>query len=157
MSHGEKWELAICFVTIANENGPVLWLWRSVFQKLAPSLIVDIEAHIKVKFGQGTAVRKIDDELLTLITPPTNWLLKVDRSSHASGCRRHHQPSCGNGFPYPIGSRALYYRVVFSGMSGNWADRTAGSGTRQTHTDDPHHIAKVRVSGSNPVIRSKWA
>jgi hypothetical protein len=55
-------------ITIANQNGPVLWFWRSVFEKLVPSLIPEIEATIGTNLGQGTAVRKIGGDLLALIT-----------------------------------------------------------------------------------------
>ena len=36
-------------------------------------------------------------------------------------------------------------------------DGAARQGTRQTQTDENHHLAKVRVAGSNPVFRSNGA
>jgi hypothetical protein len=34
-------------------------------------------------------------------------------------------------------------------------DGAARQGTRQTQTDENHHLAKVRVAGSNPAFRSQ--
>ena len=48
-------------------------------------------------------------------------------------------------------SRALYYGDELGGRSGNWVD---GAAPRETHRDENHHLAKVRVAGSNPVFRS---
>jgi hypothetical protein len=55
-------------VTIWNDGGPAIQVWRSMFQKRAPDLIAPIEAKIKVKIGQGNTVRAFDDELLELLT-----------------------------------------------------------------------------------------
>jgi hypothetical protein len=49
------------------------------------------------------------------------------------------------------GSRRLYYGGGRSGRVGNWVDESALQGTRQTYTDENHHLAKVRVAGSNPI------
>ncbi len=37
----------------------------------------------------------------------------------------------------------------------NWMDETARQGTGPDQMDGNHHLAKVRVAGSNPVFRSK--
>ena len=51
-------------------------------------------------------------------------------------------------------SRALYYSDGLGGRSGNWVDGTARQGTGADPNDENHHLAKVRVAGSNPVFRS---
>ncbi len=40
-------------------------------------------------------------------------------------------------------------------LNGNWVDRIAALGTGVDQTDEKNHLAKVRVAGSNPVVRSK--
>jgi hypothetical protein len=49
-------------------------------------------------------------------------------------------------------------RIVDRSTTGaNWMDRVDGpafQGTRRTQTDENHHLANVRVAGSNPVFRS---
>jgi len=49
---------------------------------------------------------------------------------------------------------ALYYGAGLGGRAGNWVDGTAGYGTGVNHPDQDHHLAKVRVVGSNPLFRS---
>jgi hypothetical protein len=53
-----------------------------------------------------------------------------------------------------LNSRALYYRGELHGRGGNWVDGTASQRTRPTQRYENHHLAKVRVAGSNPVFRS---
>ena len=53
-----------------------------------------------------------------------------------------------------VDSRALYYSGGRSGRGGNWVDETALRGIRVDCPDEKHHLAKVRVAGSNPVFRS---
>jgi hypothetical protein len=50
--------------------------------------------------------------------------------------------------------RPLYYGAGLSGRGGNWVDGTSRQGTRPDPNDGKHHLAKVRVAGSNPVFRS---
>ncbi len=59
------------------------------------------------------------------------------------------------GVPGRVGdSRRLYYSDGLVGRRGNWADETARWETEADHSDQKHHLAKVRVAGSNPVFRS---
>ncbi len=51
--------------------------------------------------------------------------------------------------------RPLYHRGGLSGRDENWVDGTASQGTGQSLVDKIHHLAKVRVAGSNPVFGSK--
>ena len=53
------------------------------------------------------------------------------------------------------GSRPLYNRVEFSGLGGNWMERTALQRTGVDPLDQSRNVAKVRVAGSNPVVRSR--
>jgi alkylated DNA nucleotide flippase Atl1 len=57
-------------VTIWNDtNGPSLQLWRSVFEKKAPSSIESVEKCIApLAIGQGNATRDFSDELLVALT-----------------------------------------------------------------------------------------
>ena len=55
-----------------------------------------------------------------------------------------------------VDSRALYYRDGLGGRAGNWVDGTPRTGPGQTDGRN-HHLAKVRVAGSNPVFRSEQA
>jgi hypothetical protein len=56
-------------VTVVNEsNGPCLWLWRTVFERLVPGLIADIEAQVGKSIGAGTVVTGIESTLLDLLT-----------------------------------------------------------------------------------------
>lgn len=56
-------------VTVWNQNGPVLYFWRSVFQRRAPKSLPRIEALVApAQVGQGTAVREISDELVDALT-----------------------------------------------------------------------------------------
>ncbi len=51
-------------------------------------------------------------------------------------------------------SRPLYYGGGRSGQGGNLVDRTAPQGSGAHPQGENHHLAKVRVAGSNPVFRS---
>ena len=48
---------------------------------------------------------------------------------------------------------------ISGGFNGNWADGIAaqGTGVDPLSTDEKNHLAKVRVAGPNPVVRSMWA
>jgi hypothetical protein len=50
-------------------------------------------------------------------------------------------------------SKALYCSAGWGGRRENWVDETAQWGTRVDRSDEKHHLAKVRVAGSNPVFR----
>ena len=52
-------------------------------------------------------------------------------------------------------SRPIYYGTLFDGLAGNWVDRTPAQQTRYDWEDAVQRIAKVRVAGSNPVVRSE--
>jgi hypothetical protein len=49
------------------------------------------------------------------------------------------------------GSKALYDK---GGRGGKWVDRTARQRRGADPKDEKHHLAKVRVAGSNPVFLS---
>jgi hypothetical protein len=53
-----------------------------------------------------------------------------------------------------VDSRPLYYSDEPDGRVGNWMDGAAPWRTCRTLWDENHHLAKVRVAGSNPVFRS---
>lgn len=55
-------------VTIWNDNGPYLSLWRSVFERVAPAATPKIEKKLGQPVRQGNTTRTIDDELLSLLT-----------------------------------------------------------------------------------------
>ena len=44
---------------------------------------------------------------------------------------------------------------ISGGFNGNWADGIAAQGTGVDPMDEKDHLAKVRVAGSNPVVRSR--
>jgi hypothetical protein len=73
-------------------------------------------------------------------------------SQPAAVCGRQTRPTAP--ISLSVDSRALYYRRELGRQGGNWADGSALRGTRQTHEDENHYLAKLRVAGSNPVIRS---
>ena len=52
-------------------------------------------------------------------------------------------------------SRPLYYSGGLGERGGIWVDGTARQGNAVGHRDEKHHLAKVRVAGSNPVFRSR--
>jgi hypothetical protein len=63
--HGDEAGL----VTVWNDAGPVMALWRSVFERRAPKSIEKIEALISpMKIGKGNVVRDVSDELLAALT-----------------------------------------------------------------------------------------
>src|ERR1700722_10145401 len=55
----------------------------------------------------------------------------------------------------PTFSRPVYNSGVFSGLPGNRVDSTARQRTGSYSKDPVQRLAKVRVAGSNPVVRSK--
>ncbi len=55
-------------VTIWNENGAYLSLWRSVFERRAPDIIPIVEAAIGTRIGTGNTVRELSDEALAALT-----------------------------------------------------------------------------------------
>jgi alkylated DNA nucleotide flippase Atl1 len=56
-------------VTVWNQNGAVLYFWRSVFQRRAPKSLPRVEELVApAEVGQGTAVREISDELVEALT-----------------------------------------------------------------------------------------
>ena len=56
-------------VTISDDGGGCLWMWRSVFERRAPESIAIIEDLIQPKIiGQGTVLRDVTDELLSALT-----------------------------------------------------------------------------------------
>ncbi len=55
-------------VSIWNEGGAFLSLWRSVFVRLAWDKIAAVESHIGQPIGQGSSVRDASDSLLGLLT-----------------------------------------------------------------------------------------
>jgi hypothetical protein len=67
-------------------------------------------------------------------------------------CRSLEQKDVPSGVS--VDSRPLYYGAGLSGRGGNWVDATATQGTDRDIVDENHHLAKVRVAGSNPVFRS---
>jgi hypothetical protein len=54
--------------TIWNDNGAYLSLWRSVFERRAPSSIAPVESLIGDSLGTGKTVRGCSDELLEALT-----------------------------------------------------------------------------------------
>lgn len=56
-------------VTIWNDGGPSLSLWRTVFEKRAPGSIAVVEDLIApVRIGQGNVIREPGDETLEALT-----------------------------------------------------------------------------------------
>ena len=55
-------------VTIWNDKGPALQLWRSVFERRAPECIEPVETLLGAPLGTGKTTRTIPDELLELLT-----------------------------------------------------------------------------------------
>ncbi len=53
-----------------------------------------------------------------------------------------------------VESRPLYYGAGLSGPGGDRVEGTSRQGTGPDPNDGKHHLAKVRVAGSNPVFRS---
>jgi hypothetical protein len=45
--------------------------------------------------------------------------------------------------------------LISTGLSGNGVDRDAAQATGVDLMDENNHLAKVKVAGSNPVVRSK--
>jgi hypothetical protein len=55
-------------VTIWNDNGAYLSVWRSVFERRAPKSIPEVEAVIGAQIGNGNSVRLLSDEVLAALT-----------------------------------------------------------------------------------------
>ena len=55
-------------VTIWNENGASIGLWRSVFERRAPHSIATVEALAGIELGVGRIALRITDELLDALT-----------------------------------------------------------------------------------------
>ena len=55
-------------VTIWNDHGPYVTVWRTVFERRAAEEIPAIEAAIGARIGTGTVIRSISDEALLAIT-----------------------------------------------------------------------------------------
>lgn len=56
-------------VTIWNENGAYLTLWRSVFERNAPQALAEVERLIAPEtVGQGNSIWDVSDELLAVLT-----------------------------------------------------------------------------------------
>jgi hypothetical protein len=55
-------------VTIWNDNGPYVSLWRSVFERRAPNSIEAVESVAAVRIGNGNVVRELSDEFLSALT-----------------------------------------------------------------------------------------
>ena len=56
------------FVTIWNDKGPALSLWRSVFERLAPNALPRVERAFGSSIGKGTWTRDVSDELLAALS-----------------------------------------------------------------------------------------
>jgi hypothetical protein len=54
-------------VTVWNDNGAYLSVWRSVFKRGAPNSISSVEAVIGTKIGNGNSVRLLSDEVLAAL------------------------------------------------------------------------------------------
>ncbi len=54
-------------VTIANDNGPSIWMWRTVFDRFVPELVDEIETVIGAELRQGMTIRTFDETLLGLL------------------------------------------------------------------------------------------
>ena len=55
-------------VTLWNDNGASVALWRSVFLKRAPEALVALDAYLPSPVGAGTSTRDVTVELLELLT-----------------------------------------------------------------------------------------
>jgi hypothetical protein len=56
-------------VTVWNDGGPSLSLWRTVFEKRAPRSMERVEELIApVRIGQGNVIREPSDEALEALT-----------------------------------------------------------------------------------------
>lgn len=55
-------------VTIWNDNGASISVWRSVFKRRAPNSIPIVEAAIETQIGTGNTVRVLTDEALEALT-----------------------------------------------------------------------------------------
>ncbi len=55
-------------VTIWNDNGAYLSVWRSVFKRRAPKSIPEVEAAIGAQIGNGNSVRLLSNEVLAALT-----------------------------------------------------------------------------------------
>jgi hypothetical protein len=57
--------------------------------------------------------------------------------------------------PVPVVSRVLYYRDPLDGLNGDFVDARPRRRTRAACLDVSPLLAKVRVAGPNPVVRSE--
>lgn len=55
-------------ITIGNNNGPYLSLWRSVFERRAPECLRRLEEELGQRIGQGNIIKVFPDQLLQLLT-----------------------------------------------------------------------------------------
>ena len=55
-------------VTIWNDNGAYLSVWRSVFERRAPKSIPSVETAIGAQIGNGNSVRLLSNEVLATLT-----------------------------------------------------------------------------------------
>jgi hypothetical protein len=55
-------------VTVWNDNGAYLSVWRSVFERRAPNSIPDVETVTGTKIGNGNSVRVLNDDVLAALT-----------------------------------------------------------------------------------------
>jgi hypothetical protein len=56
------------FVTIWNERGPYISLWRNVFERRAPKALQQLETAIApMKVGQGNTLRDVTEDVLRII------------------------------------------------------------------------------------------
>jgi hypothetical protein len=67
---------------------------------------------------------------------------------------------CGPSVSGPFGAWALVVDRATTGWNlgkpdGNWVDGIVAPASGWTPLDENNHLAKVRVAGSNPVVRSR--
>jgi hypothetical protein len=55
-------------VTLWNDNGAYISVWRSVFERRAPKSIAEVEAAIGTQIGTGNSVHELTDEVLKVLT-----------------------------------------------------------------------------------------
>ena len=55
-------------VTIWNDSGAYISLWRTVFERRAPESIEPVETLLSTRIGTGNVVRDLRDEVLNALT-----------------------------------------------------------------------------------------
>jgi hypothetical protein len=55
-------------VTIWNDTAASISLWRSVFERIVPDSIPDVEAALGMRIGTGNVARSVSDEALAALT-----------------------------------------------------------------------------------------